>query len=494
VQEAVAALARHVCLKAPDRADPRANAIRAAAAMAPLLAQWEQDQFVGFVFHLSRSSKVRGGGGGRGPALRDRWTAAAASEPPATAPLDSPRHPHTRVLSCAPQIAHRSLAVGLARELLMHLPEPFKQSTFEAAAASAGATPAADGMVPAPWSVVCLAALLHRCSDKAAAVRARALSDLAEVVACFGELLARDPASDEYRVAERFVAGLVAAAQLQVGPRTRARGAGAGAFPGGGRGVRPASGPWVWAAGALPGAAVLTRCCPAPLAPQLPKPAGAEKKATKAGVSKKRAGSADESDGEPEGPEEPAGAEDGAAGGGDGMDVDGAAAPGGEGAAVGEGGDAAADTATAAEAGAAPAVVAAFEALIPRRLQSVRAGRALGGARAARAQRQGRDQRSATAAPCSGFFPGLAPHPAPFSPRRPPPRTSTPCWRWCTAAAPTPRPRCARARCSCWSRPSRCAPGGRATRASCRASRTSPCSRPPPWTPWCAWGGRPGLE
>jgi len=47
-------------------------------------------------------------------------------------------------------------------------------------------------------------------------VRARALSDLAEVVLCFGELLSRDPASDEYRVAERFVAGLVAAAQLQV--------------------------------------------------------------------------------------------------------------------------------------------------------------------------------------------------------------------------------------------------------------------------------------
>jgi hypothetical protein len=60
-------------------------------------------------------------------------------------------------------------------------------------------------------------------------VRARALSDLSEVVACFGELLARDPASDEYRVAERFVAGLVAAAHLEVGahhlrpPRTRAR-------------------------------------------------------------------------------------------------------------------------------------------------------------------------------------------------------------------------------------------------------------------------------
>jgi hypothetical protein len=48
-------------------------------------------------------------------------------------------------------------------------------------------------------------------------VRAKALAELAEVVSCFGELLARDPASDEYRVAERFVAGLVAAAELQVG-------------------------------------------------------------------------------------------------------------------------------------------------------------------------------------------------------------------------------------------------------------------------------------
>jgi hypothetical protein len=61
VQEVVAALARHVCLKAPDRAEPRANAIRAAATMVPLLAQWEQDQFVGFVFHLSRSSKASSG-------------------------------------------------------------------------------------------------------------------------------------------------------------------------------------------------------------------------------------------------------------------------------------------------------------------------------------------------------------------------------------------------------------------------------------------------
>ena len=35
---------------------------------------------------------------------------------------------------------------------------------------------------PAPWGTVCLALLRQRCSDKAAAVRAKALGGLAEVV------------------------------------------------------------------------------------------------------------------------------------------------------------------------------------------------------------------------------------------------------------------------------------------------------------------------
>jgi hypothetical protein len=56
----------------------------------------------------------------------------------------------------------------------------------------------------------------HRCSDKSAVVRARALSDLAEVVDCFASLLAEDPASEQHQVAEAFVEGLGAAAALQV--------------------------------------------------------------------------------------------------------------------------------------------------------------------------------------------------------------------------------------------------------------------------------------
>jgi hypothetical protein len=54
----VAALARHVCLRAPDKADNRAAAIKAASELVVELPQWEQEQFVGFVFSLSRTNKV----------------------------------------------------------------------------------------------------------------------------------------------------------------------------------------------------------------------------------------------------------------------------------------------------------------------------------------------------------------------------------------------------------------------------------------------------
>lgn len=97
------------------------------------------------------------------------------------------------------QLGLRTLSVGLANNLLMNLPEPFKRSTFAAAAAqaaaaedeaaeaeqataaatteagglvatpaptrrlgSAAAASAPTGMVVAPWSVVALAALLQR--------------------------------------------------------------------------------------------------------------------------------------------------------------------------------------------------------------------------------------------------------------------------------------------------------------------------------------------
>lgn len=54
----MAALARHVCLKAPDKADPRAAAIKAATDIAAELPSWEQDQMAGFAYIMSRSNKV----------------------------------------------------------------------------------------------------------------------------------------------------------------------------------------------------------------------------------------------------------------------------------------------------------------------------------------------------------------------------------------------------------------------------------------------------
>eukprot|EP00775_Hariotina_reticulata_P011091 gene11092-11246_t len=204
IQDAVAALARHACLKAQDKADSRAATIKSCSELVTVLPQWEQEQFVGFVYKLSRSSKI----------------------------------------------GLRTLAVGLANNLVMNLPEPFKRSTFAGADAAASrrqlatetaaTTGAADcgvtgaaampapvssrkkaaalpiGMTLAPWSVIALAAMLHRCSDKSAVVRGRALADLAEVVECFGQLLAQDPVTEQHQVAEAFLEGVEAAAALQV--------------------------------------------------------------------------------------------------------------------------------------------------------------------------------------------------------------------------------------------------------------------------------------
>lgn len=62
----------------------------------------------------------------------------------------------------------------------------------------------------------CAPAPARRCSDKGAAVRSRALSNLAEVVDTFGSLLSQEPASDQYMVAEAFLHGLCAAQQIKV--------------------------------------------------------------------------------------------------------------------------------------------------------------------------------------------------------------------------------------------------------------------------------------
>lgn len=98
---------------------------------------------------------------------------------------------HNPALRCPvllpPQLGLRTLSVGLANTLLMQLPEPFRRSTFAAAAAGPCIPPAAAGddeaapvapaapecpagCVYAPWSVTALATLLQRCGSSCSIV------------------------------------------------------------------------------------------------------------------------------------------------------------------------------------------------------------------------------------------------------------------------------------------------------------------------------------
>lgn len=59
IWEAVGALARHIILKTPDKADQRAIATDAAASIMMQLPVMHQHQFVLFIARLARTPKVR---------------------------------------------------------------------------------------------------------------------------------------------------------------------------------------------------------------------------------------------------------------------------------------------------------------------------------------------------------------------------------------------------------------------------------------------------
>jgi hypothetical protein len=125
--DAVAALARHACLRCPDKADFRAAAVRAATALVNALEPRHRGAFVAFAHRLSRSAR-------------------------------------------APQ---RMMAAEIARELLLNVAAPFARGAGYELYLAPGARPEevapgasprrlAQGLVPAPWSTTCLAVLLGR--------------------------------------------------------------------------------------------------------------------------------------------------------------------------------------------------------------------------------------------------------------------------------------------------------------------------------------------
>ncbi|GAB4813688.1 hypothetical protein N2152v2_000734 [Parachlorella kessleri] len=174
-REAVAALARHVVLKAPDKAEFRAAAVEGAVALVLSLDAGEQQAFVGFVARLSR----------------------------------------------APKVSQRQMAVELAPALLQSLEDPFAPVELPQPQAADGKTPAGANskgnlleLSAVPWGAVCLAVLVQRCGDKSAAVRGRAMQQLACVV---GEWTSFNGGNSREEV--RFCAALSLAHEVKLQPQ-----------------------------------------------------------------------------------------------------------------------------------------------------------------------------------------------------------------------------------------------------------------------------------
>lgn len=202
-EEAAAALMRHLALHGPDKADGRSAAVECAVELCFMLGSGHLRNFVGFVARLSRTAKVPqrvmavdlahglleslGAEFGAFHVLSSRGIDSGAGGllaaggphplvPPAIAALRRASGPG-RSGSERGTPAGRSTASGTGT--LAGTP-----STLVGTPASwTGIGPGGEPLTAAPWGVVCLAVLVQRGSDRAPAVRSRALSHLAAVVA-----------------------------------------------------------------------------------------------------------------------------------------------------------------------------------------------------------------------------------------------------------------------------------------------------------------------
>ncbi|KAK9842050.1 hypothetical protein WJX81_006195 [Elliptochloris bilobata] len=189
--DALAALARHVVLKAPDRAEARALAATAAVSLVALLQAPGRGRFVAFVARLSRTPKVaqRLLAVELAPALLQAlpnpYDAASAIAPAAS--------PVARSVAGTPAVSAAAHDPGTAPGSLA---PPSCLATGSSGSGSGGPDPAgfaSDAARGAPWGTVCLAVLVQRGSDKAASVRAKALACLAGVAGAWAERAPADP-------------------------------------------------------------------------------------------------------------------------------------------------------------------------------------------------------------------------------------------------------------------------------------------------------------
>ncbi|KAG2425453.1 hypothetical protein HXX76_013663 [Chlamydomonas incerta] len=143
------ALMRQLCLRAPDKADCRATAVASVQTMVDSCDAEELRSLCAFLHRLSRTQKT----------------------------------------------GHRMVAVELAGALLASLPAPFgpEGAYKHMLDGSRGAGDELD----APWSALCLGALVSRTNDKSASVRGKALTCLAEVAQSFAKDLAAAAQRDQ---------------------------------------------------------------------------------------------------------------------------------------------------------------------------------------------------------------------------------------------------------------------------------------------------------
>ncbi|KAL0028583.1 hypothetical protein WJX79_003483 [Trebouxia sp. C0005] len=173
--EAVGALARHVVLKAPDKADYRAVATEAAVALMSQLPVMAQHQFVLFAARLARTAKV------------SQRLLAVELAPRLLQTFQDPFAPSSAMRLATPASLQASGA-GAPESMAGSPARPSDEASAMDCDSPGSAPSTVLPAVPAEcgpastWGQVCIAMLIQRASDKAAAVRGRAISNLASII------------------------------------------------------------------------------------------------------------------------------------------------------------------------------------------------------------------------------------------------------------------------------------------------------------------------
>ncbi|KAJ7543820.1 hypothetical protein O6H91_09G053500 [Diphasiastrum complanatum] len=190
MRTAVAALCRYMSFKAPEKNDPRGLAVETVLTVVRAITSREQQQFGGFVVKLSRGKP-------RHRLFAIDLTLALLTNLPDPLGIES-THPEAaqeqeadKIDCIAEDLVTNEKTNANEAETLMQTWEDEMDIGGERAekakisgskASSAAGKESTASAHSSWWGIACLEALLHRCSDKAPAIRGRALANLAHVL------------------------------------------------------------------------------------------------------------------------------------------------------------------------------------------------------------------------------------------------------------------------------------------------------------------------